>query len=189
VDLHRHKIDELLYRSRAGNGAALSEVIERLMPLVWNVVRAQGLNIEAASDVVQATWVTLRDNLDFIRSPEALTKWLIAVAHRSAQNRRATERSVESTQPGGPIEQPGSGDNLVTEVDNDEHDRCLLENLQKLPPACQELLRIVAFAKHADHQTVKDALDAPNSSIGPEPAACLDKLRVLLQEDPRWTAE
>lgn len=42
----RRMLAVLLIRARAGDRRALDQLVERLMPLVWNVARAQGLDIE-----------------------------------------------------------------------------------------------------------------------------------------------
>jgi RNA polymerase sigma factor (sigma-70 family) len=158
------------------------------MPLVWNVARAQGLDVEAASDVAQKTWVKLLEDLRKIRTPEALASWLIVVTRREAWRvRRLSRRGDELVEPESldeltdPVVDPG------TTIVLDERDRCLWRNIQKLSPRCQELLRIIAFDDHPNYDVIAETLGMPKGSIGPTRGRCLDKLRKLLADDPGWS--
>src|SRR5215468_2057530 len=94
-EIRRRQLGLLLSRARAGDRRAFDEIIERLMPLVWNVARAQGLSRETASDVVQTTWLQLLEHLNDIREPEALAAWLVAVTRREARRMRTAQRRDE----------------------------------------------------------------------------------------------
>lgn len=192
---------ELLRRTRAGNRAALDQLIERLTPLAWNIARAQGLGKEAASGAVQGTWVALLNNMHLIESPEALTDRLITITRRNARAIRTTTRRVEPAEPRELTDEP---DPTVTSFDNAivsdhvnslannlisrERYRCLWENLQKLPRTCQEMLRILAFTAHTDQSAALNVLDMQHDGIGSACIRCLNELRTLLQNDPRWSA-
>jgi len=189
AEMRRRETGELLRRARAGDRTALEQIVERLTPLVWNVARAQGLGKESAADAVQATWVMLLENWYVIRSPEALAGWLVIVTRRNARAIRTTERRVELVEPHHLTDDPDPVAGLDTDLVNRERYRCLWDNLQKLPPTCQELLRILAFTGHTSHRTVLNVLDMPHGSIGPTRGRCLNKLRTLLQNDPRWDTE
>src|SRR5439155_9268315 len=43
-------------QARAGDQAAMREVVAQLNPLLWRVAKAQGLAAEEAADVVQTSW-------------------------------------------------------------------------------------------------------------------------------------
>jgi DNA-directed RNA polymerase specialized sigma24 family protein len=176
TEIRRHETGELLRRARAGERAALDQLVERLTPLVWNVARAQGLGKEAASGAVQATWVTFLKNMQLIESPKALVGWLITATRRNARTTHTTRQRAELVEPRDP-------DPSVTGIITREHYQCLWENLQKLPPTCQELLRILAFTGH----TGLDVLDTLRDGIGPACGQCLNTFRTLLQHDPRWS--
>lgn len=184
----RQSNGELLRRARTGDRAALRQLIERLTPLVWNVARAQGLGAESAADATQQTWITFLQNMHLIRSPESLTGWLATVTRHNARKMRAAERRVELVEPHRLTDEPDPLADIDTDLVNREQHRCLWENLRKLPPACQELLRILAFTGHTSSRTVRDVLDMPPGSIGPTRGRCLAKLRTLLENDPRWSS-
>lgn len=185
-EVHRQETGELLRQARTGDRAALNQLIERLTPLVWNVARAQGLGPDSAADATQLTWIAFLQNMHLVRSPESLAGWLVTVTRRNAQRMRATERRVELVEPHRLTDQPDPLARIDTDIIDREQYRCLWENLNKLPPNCRELLRILAFTGHTSRRTVQDALDMPPGSIGPTRGRCLAKLRILLENDPRW---
>jgi RNA polymerase sigma factor (sigma-70 family) len=189
AEIRRRENGELLCRAQAGERAALDQIIERLTPLVWHVARAQGLDRESASDTVQETWIAFLENIQSIRSPEAIAGWLITVTRRRALVTRMAQRRVNLVQPHDLTREPDPAPGLDTDLVNGEQYRCLWDNLQKLSPTCQELLRILAFTGHTGHRAVHDVLDMPRGSIGPTRGRCLNKLRALLRNDPRWDAE
>jgi RNA polymerase sigma factor (sigma-70 family) len=176
-----------LERARAGDRAALDEVVRELNPLLWHVARAQGLGTEEAADVVQTSWLELLRRLDGIRSPQALTAWLVTTTRREAW--RVRERSRRQA--------PAGAATLDATADPDpepperllagERDRALWRHFRRLSPRCRELLRIVAQVDRPDYTRVAEALGMPRGSIGPTRGRCLAKLRAMLEADPIWS--
>jgi RNA polymerase sigma factor (sigma-70 family) len=167
----------------------MREVVAQLNPLLWRVARAQGLATEEAADVVQTSWLELVRRLHEIRSPQALTAWLITATRREAWRVREQARR-HTTAPGAadvldaiPDPGPRPGDQLLT----DERDRALWRAFRLLPDRCRELLRIVAQVSRPDYTVVAEALGMPVGSIGPTRGRCLAKLRALLAADPSWS--
>ena len=76
-DDREERLAALLESARAGRRGSLGEIVAELTPLLWHVVRAQGLDRELAEDVVQTTWLRLLDHLHSIQTPRALTGWLV----------------------------------------------------------------------------------------------------------------
>lgn len=186
-EIRRRQLGLLLRRAREGDRRAFDEIIERLMPLVWNVARAQGVSREQSSDVVQNTWLQLVEHLDSIRVPEALAAWLVTVTRHEARRVRAAGRRDDVVEPELLSDLPDPTRDIESTVADQEQYRCLWRNLRKLPPRCQELLRIVAFVDRPDYRTIAEALDMPIGSIGPSRGRCLGKLRALLEADPTWS--
>ncbi len=182
------RIGACLERARNGERAALGEIVRELNPLLWQVARAQGIGAEEAADAVQTTWLELLRRLDGIRSPPALTGWLVTATRREAW--RVRERSRRQHAHGAavlealPDPAPGPGERLLT----DERDRILWLHVQRLPERCRTLLRIVAHADRPDYSAVAEALGMPRGSIGPTRGRCLAKLREMLRGDPGWSA-
>jgi len=176
-----------LVRAREADSAAFSEIVRELNPLLWHVARGEGLTAEESADVVQTSWLELLRRLHEIRSPQALTSWLVTATRREAwrvrqlSRRQAPDSAAQLESAADP--DPAPGERLLT----DERDRILWRHVQRLPGRCQELLRIVAHVSRPDYAMVGEALGMPVGSIGPTRGRCLAKLRELLQADPGWS--
>lgn len=177
-----------LRQAQEGDVAALDPVVRELNPLLWHVARAQGLSTEDAIDVVQTTWLELLKRLQEIRSPQALTMWLISTTRRGAWRaaiRRRREVASDTEQMLGQV--PDSTPDVDDRLDADARQRALWRHLHRLPERCRELLRIVAMVDRPDYDDVAAALGMPRGSIGPTRGRCLSKLRAMLIADPAWS--
>ncbi len=167
-------------RWRAGEDAALDELVRTMSPVLWHVVRATGLDREAAEDVVQNTWLTLVRSADSVRDAQAITRWLCTAARREAW--RVSKAAVRTR----PVEDEVLDARMPAQISpesevvtNDEK-ALLWQALSRLPERCQRLLRIVAWEPRPDYSSVADTLEMPIGSIGPTRRRCLDKLRLEL---------
>jgi RNA polymerase sigma factor (sigma-70 family) len=185
IAAQRARLASLLLSAQAGRRESLNEIVVELSPLLWQVARAQGLDPQAAEDVIQGTWLSLLRHLDQIHSPIALTAWLITATKREAWRARAAHRAEQ------PVDR-----NLMTDMADPqplpEESVLLAERhhdvwraVRTLPQRCQELLRVVAFSHRPDYEAVAVALGMPRGSIGPTRGRCLAKLRTLLDADTR----
>ncbi len=150
--------------------------------------RAQGLSVEEAADVVQTTWLELLRRLHEIRSPQALTGWLVTATRREAWHvRERSRRQAPDTTAAlevAPDPGPGPHERLLS----NERDQVLWRHFQRLPERCRALLRVVAEVHRPDYSVVAEALGMPRGSIGPTRGRCLAKLREMLLADPTWSA-
>jgi len=171
----------LLESARAGDRAGLDEIVSELTPMLWHIARAQGLDPDSSSDVVQNTWLSLVRSLSDIRTPAALTGWLVMVTKREAwriARARRAERPVDTADLGEDPE-PGPGpEQLAVAADTN---RRLWALLRRLPERCQRLLRIIAFVPRPDYAAISADLDVPHGTIGPTRGRCLARLRRLLE--------
>jgi RNA polymerase sigma factor (sigma-70 family) len=167
----------LFERWRAGESAALDDLVRLLSPMLWQVVRASGLDATTAEDVVQTTWLALVRSGESIVEPRAVAGWLCTSARREAwrvgkqstRQRPVEEESIARRLP----DEPAPEHQVVLD---DENAR-LWECLRKLPERCQRLLRIVAAEARPDYSEIATELGMPVGSIGPTRGRCLDKLR------------
>ncbi|NUT32135.1 MAG: sigma-70 family RNA polymerase sigma factor [Hamadaea sp.] len=174
-----------LERARGGDRGALEEIVRELNPLLWHVARSQGLDAAEAADVVQTAWLELLRRMHEIRSPQALTAWLISTTKREAWHTGRKQRRVSAEEDLTGV--PDGGEDLTEQVIADERARVLWRHFRALPERCQELLRIVALVDRPDYAIVSEALGMPHGSIGPTRGRCLAKLRALLVADPVWS--
>jgi RNA polymerase sigma factor (sigma-70 family) len=178
-----------LARAKEGDLAALDAVVEELNPLLWHVARSQGLTSEDAADAVQNTWLELVRQLSTIRSPAALTAWLITTTRREAWRTNARHKRYGGGSVDGlenlPSELPQPDERLTA----DERFATLWRHFGKLSDRCRALLRVIAHADRPDYASIAKAMDMPHGSIGPTRGRCLAKLREMLLADPSWGTE
>jgi RNA polymerase sigma factor (sigma-70 family) len=182
------RVAGLFERARAGDRSALDDLVRELNPLLWHVIRAQGLGAEEAADVVQTTWLELLGHMHEIRSPQALTAWLVTTAKRQAWRTRTLLRSRPADGAEAIDGLPDPRPEAPDLVEASERQRVLWRHLGRLSDGCRELLRIVAFVDRPDYTVVAEALAMPRGSIGPTRGRCLAKLRESLLADPAWAA-
>jgi RNA polymerase sigma factor (sigma-70 family) len=179
------RIAGLLEAARDGHDEAIDQIVAELSPLLWHAARAAGLSRDDAEDVVQTVWVRLLCHLDGIHTSAALTAWLVTTTKREAWRvRTAGRRQLPADQDWlAAVPDPGPG--CEERAIADDQRRAIWAAMGKLPPRCQELLRIVAFVPRPDYDAVAAALDIRRGSIGPTRGRCLDKLRAMLPIDPQ----
>ncbi|MBF4769905.1 sigma-70 family RNA polymerase sigma factor [Nocardioides agariphilus] len=168
-------------RWRAGDPAALDELVKVMSPILWHVVRATGLSREQSEDVVQTAWLALVRNAQSVGDPQAVARWLCTTARREAWRvSKSASRStvVEDDALEWHLPHEASPESAV--VLSDEQAR-LWESLGQLPERCQKLLRIVAMEPRPDYARIAGELKMPIGSIGPTRGRCLDKLRHELE--------
>ena len=176
----------LFVRFRDGHEPAMGELVTLLTPILWHTVRAQRLEREAAEDVVQSTWLALVRNTGSIADAQAVLAWLIVTAKRESwrvakRNDRVEPKDFEDDEVViAPRDLP---EERVLRSDSDNR---LWQHVAQLPPRCQSLLRVIAFADRPDYAAVAKALGMPIGSIGPTRGRCLAKLRLQLANDPTW---
>jgi RNA polymerase sigma factor (sigma-70 family) len=167
----------LFDRWRGGDSHALDDLVRLLSPILWQVVRASGLDRTTAEDVVQTTWLTLVRSGETITEPRAVAGWLCTTARREAWRvgKQATrQQPVEDETIARRLpDEPAPEGQVVLDDDNAR----LWAALGRLTERCQRLLRIVAAEARPDYSAIATELSMPVGSIGPTRGRCLDKLR------------
>jgi RNA polymerase sigma factor (sigma-70 family) len=162
---------------REGEQAALDDLVRLLSPMLWQVVRASGLDRATAEDVVQTTWLTFVRAGDSITEPRAVAGWLCTSARREAwrvsrlstRQRPTEDETIARQLP----DEPAPERQVVLDDENARLWACL----GRLPERCQKLLRIVAAEARPDYASIATELGMPVGSIGPTRGRCLDKLK------------
>lgn len=168
----------LLRAAAQGDQEAWNQLIERFNGLLWAIVRAHRLEAADATDVVQATWLRLVENLDRITGPEYLGAWLAATA------RRECLRVLHDAGRAQPMEEPpelpashGADSEPEIAAVQSERDALLQRAMRELSPHCQRLLNLLMAPEPLSYAEISTALDLSIGSIGPTRARCLDCLR------------
>ncbi len=173
----------LFQRWRAGESDALDDLVRLLSPMLWQVVRASGLDRTTAEDVVQSTWLTLVRSGESITEPRAIAGWLTTSARREAwrvSRQSGRQQPVEDEAIARRLpDEPAPEGQVVLDDDNARLWACL----GRLNERCQRLLRIVAAESRPDYTAIATELDMPVGSIGPTRGRCLDKLRRELAQE------
>ena len=132
-------------RWRAGDPAALDELVHVMSPILWHVVRATGLDKEQSEDVVQTAWLALVRSADSVGDPQAVARWLCTTARREAwrvSKNAGRSTSVDDESLEWHLPSQASPESEV--VLSDEQNR-LWESIGRLSERRQKLLRIVAM--------------------------------------------
>jgi RNA polymerase sigma factor (sigma-70 family) len=170
-------------RWRAGEHAALDDLVRTLSPVLWHVVRSYGLERDQAEDVVQTAWLTLVRRHESIADPQAVAAWLTTTARREAWRvSKADSKAIAVADEVIEARVPHQKDAESQVIVADEQHR-LWACVSQLSERCQRLLRIVAFDDRPDYQGIARELSMPIGSIGPTRGRCLDKLKTLLKGD------
>lgn len=179
----RGQLDDLVAGARRGERRAWDALVERYRPLVRAVASGYRLNVRDVEDIDQTVWLRLVENLDRIREPQALPKWLITTAaNESRRLTRARQRTVligvldEPVQENG-AEPPGTPD---TDLLRRELVRTVQQGLAELPVAQQQLLRLLAGDRQLSYREISRILVIPVGSIGPTRARGLARLRATV---------
>ena len=167
---------DLLRRCRRRDAEAWNQLVGRYERLVYTVALRNGLSADDAADVTQSTFVALVDSLDKIREEEKLPSWLMTVARRQAWrirnlNRRTTPLEVA---PEGSTD-PFADWSTTTAI----HDA-----LATLGGTCRDLLLALYFEPdEPSYAEIARRFGRSIGGIGPLRGRCLDKLRVILEDE------
>lgn len=177
---------------REGRSGALEAFVHEATPLLWHVVRGQGVPREDAEDVVQGVWLAFVRHTGTIREPEAALAWLLVSARRAAWLAVRRHRGDQAHQQALPDdtdelgELPAAEPGPEVEALDSERDRLLWRLFVRLPERCQQILRAVAAADRPDYRAIASATGMKVTAVGVTRGRCLAKLRALLDQDERW---
>ena len=170
---------DLLSGIRSGDKTAWSALVHRYGGRLWTTARAQGLNAELASDVVQTVWLVLLDSLSAIRNDDSIRFWLTTVARHEAIRVSKRQRRLGDDKALPYLADPSASD-ARDRVEVSDQVASLRHAMQQLPDRCRELLHIMFSDVEFSYREIADLLGRPIGSLGAQRARCLDQLRELL---------
>ena len=144
--------------------------------LVYTVALRNGLSADDAADVTQSTFVALVDSLDRIREEEKLPSWLMTVARRQAWRIRNLSRRTTDLEAAPEASVDPFADWATTTA--------LHDGLATLGGTCRELLLALYFdPDQPSYAEIARRFGRSIGGIGPLRGRCLDKLRVILEDE------
>src|SRR4051794_31058180 len=174
---------QLLAAARAGDGRAWQQLIERHEGLLRRTARGFGLQAADVEDVVQRTWLALFEQLDTIRTPDALPGWLCTVTRRHAL--RVLQPATREVLLAAPEHvDPAPAVPMDVDLDRVERRAALATAFEALPERHRRIMLALSADPEPDYRTISDRLGVPVGSIGPIRTRCLERLA----RDPRLRA-
>jgi RNA polymerase sigma-70 factor (ECF subfamily) len=167
---------ELVARCRRGEPEAWALLVERFSRYVYAIcVQAFRLSEHDAEDVFQDVFARVYTHLDRLRDDDAFRPWLAQLTRRTCIDRLragAREAPAEEVDPMEVDETLASFDEALA----------VHEAMAELPDNCRDILDRF-FARDESYRMIADALELPAGTIASRISRCLDKLKVLLEEE------
>lgn len=167
---------DLLARCRQRDAEAWDLLVTRYERLVYSVALRNGLSAEDAADVTQGTFVTLIDSLDRINDEERLASWLMTVTRRQAWRVRNLSRRH--------VGLDAAPETAVDPLADWDATIALHDALATLGGTCRELLEALYFDPASPgYAEIAERMGRSIGGIGPLRGRCLEKLRVILDDE------
>jgi RNA polymerase sigma factor (sigma-70 family) len=182
---------ELLLACRRGDEAAWDTLVHRYQRLIYTIPRRAGLNEDLAADVFQEVFATLLEKIDTIENPERLKAWLVTTARRktwrsiSRENRSQTFTDLDDETGDAGLDNIVADDALLPDevlAQMEEQHRVQMA-VAALDERCGKLLSMLFYQEETPpYAEIAARIGAPEGSIGPTRARCLQKLLRLLEK-------
>lgn len=162
--------DQLVGAARRGDEAALSRLVERYSPRIYNLARRIMRNREDAEDVLQETFLIMIKKLDTFSGKSSLYTWLYRIATNVALGKLREKKHIPPTVS---IHDPEFEalrgyqirhwpDHLEDRLKGEEFRACLNRALQELP----ENYRAVFILRDLEGLSIKESARVLGISAG-----------------------
>jgi RNA polymerase sigma factor (sigma-70 family) len=175
------KDDRLVRACLRGDERAWTALIQKYKNLIFSIPVKYGAGPEDAADIFQSVCLALFTELPRLRDPAAFRSWLITVtAHQAFHWKQKTRRRGE--EPFSAEEDTLATDPSPDLVEQVEQEQVLREAIGRLPPRCQELIRLLFYVQpQMSYRDVAKALGVATGSIGFIRGRCLTRLLRMLE--------
>ena len=169
---------EWVIRAQAGDKAAYGLLVQRYQRLIVSVAYRQGLDLTAAEDVAQETFVKAWLALPrFRESAGSWRAWLCRIAINAATDVLRRDRPSEDLDERVPDDSGGPSD----QAEADARVRAVRRALAQLPPASRSVLVLREY-EGLSYAEIASALDIPLGTVMSRLSYARSRLRVLLTE-------
>lgn len=166
-----------------GDERAWSALIAKYKNLIYSIPVKYGASPEDAADIFQSVCLELFSELPRLRKTGAFRSWLMTVtAHRAFHWKRKVRRLAEDELT--PLAEETLGvDPSPDLIEQLEREQILREAVARLPPRCQEMIRLLFFQQpQMSYRDVAERLGLATGSIGFIRGRCLKRLQRTLEE-------
>lgn len=170
----------------AGEGCskAWQELVSRFGGMIAATGRRYRLNSADVGELQQITWLRLVENIHKIEQPERIGGWLATTARRESLQLLRRSAKYHS---GADQMLANMPDHNLADPDSRpiaaEREAVVHAAWERLNPRCRELLSLLMVDDPLGYKDLSQLLRMPVGSIGPTRGRCLDKLRLLVDEE------
>jgi len=177
--------DERLVAScRKGDQQAWAALVDKYKNLIFSIPIKLGL-YDDASDIFQSVCLDLLNDLQRLREPRALPKWLMQTCyHKCLQARRRAEKNVPLAEEDGEFSADGNvpstlPDDILVQL---EKEQIVRNAISELSPRCERMVRMLFFeTPPRPYEEIAKELGIATGSIGFIRGRCLVKLKQQLE--------
>ena len=154
-------------------------LIDRYKNLIYSIPVRLGLH-QDANDIFQAVCLDLLQELERIREPKALPKWLIQTCyHKCLAIERHAKRSTELETDESPLTAVAIPKDLLAEI---EQEQAVRNAIAALPDRCRRLVQLLFYEDPPrPYNEIAQKLNLATGSIGFIRGRCLERLRKELE--------
>lgn len=191
TDLDTWTDAQLVAACRRGEQPAWAALVRRYQRLIYTVPRRAGLDEAAASDVFQATFSKLFEQMGRLQQPDRVQAWLVTTAKRETLA-VLRERGRWAPPPAGADDDGEDPMDRIADpsplpevlLDDLQQQHRLRRALERLDERSRTLLSLLFLQDEPPpYSEIAARCGMPEGSIGPTRARALAKLRALLAED------
>jgi len=165
-----------------GDQQAWETLIDKYKRLIYSIPFKYGADAEDAADVFQSVCIEVFNSLGQLKNTDSLRSWLITVAVRQSyrwKKKQSNHLELDAMEP-EVAEELAAVPETVLQI---QQEQIVREVVEKLPPRCAELVRLLFFEQPPlPYAEVARRLGLATGSIGFVRGRCLERLRKILVE-------
>lgn len=180
--------DRLIEACLQGDQRAWEAFVDKYRKLVYAIVLRYSADAEESSDLFQAVWLDVYNDLPKLRNHDAVRGWLAQLArhksfHWKERSRTRERRELHPDDERGLEEIADPRHTSALEIDLDlERDQLVRDAIARLSVRCRELVRLLFFTQPPlPYKEVAERLGLATGSIGFIRGRCLKKLQDALE--------